>query len=240
MKIAIVDDLAQDRAALTARLDDYMESRGLSYEYMEFTDAEQFLSCYQSGIFDIVFMDIYMRGVNGMEAARRIYLQDKDCKIIFLTTTPDFSLQSYSVHAVYYLVKPLEQKSFEQAMEFCSLMPQYPVPFLTVRAGGACLELDTRQIFYIDYMNRTTSVHLKNRVLPVTGSFRSVTSVLEKDSRFLLCIRGLMVNMQHIACQNNDTFLLSNGEHIPINIRSKKIIGQTYRSYIFENIGGKR
>lgn len=240
MKIAIVDDLAQDRAALTARLDDYMKSHGLSCDYIEYTDAEQFLSCYQPGDFDIVFMDIYMNEVNGMEAARRIYILDKDCKIIFLTTTPDFSLESYSVHAVYYLVKPLEQKSFEQAMEFCRLSPQHPSPLLRVRSEGVCLELDTRQILYIDYRSRTTTVHLKNQVLPVTGSFRSVTSVLETDSRFLLCIRGLMVNMQHIACQDNDTFLLSNGEHIPINIRNKKLIGQAYRSYIFENIGGKR
>lgn len=239
MRIAIVDDQAQDRASLRSRLREYMDNHGLACDCMEFSDAEHFLEIYKAGSFDLVFMDIYMDEVNGMDAARRIYLQDKNCKIIFLTNTPDFSLQSYSVHAVYYLMKPLEQQHFEQAMEFCSLKPEYTVPILTVCSEGIRMDLDTSLIFYVDYRNRTTNVHLENRTIPVSGSFYSVTSRLEEDSRFLLSIRGLMVNMQHIACQTGDTFLLTNGEHIPINIRNRKTIGQAYRSYIFESIGGK-
>lgn len=240
MKIAIVDDQEQDRAALAARLREYMTSRSLSCEYVEFSSAEQFLEEFRPGNYTIVFMDIYMDELSGMDAARRVYLEDKECRIIFLTTTPDFSLQSYSVHAVYYLVKPLEQTAFEQALEFCSLKSQDPVSSLKIRSAGVEMSLDTSQIFYIEYKNRTTNIHLRDSVVPASGSFHSITSGLLPDRRFLLCIRGLMVNMEHIVCQDDDTFLLTNGERVPINIRNKKAIGQSYRSYVFETIGGKR
>lgn len=237
MRIAIIDDCAADRAILAEKLKAYLHAKELSYTLCTFSNAESFLEAFAPDKFQIIFLDIFMDGMTGMDAARIVYQKDKNCKIIFLTTTDAFSQQSYSVHAVYYLMKPIADEAFAQAMDFCQLLPQYKVPFLQVMCEGMPLRLDTAQILYIEYSIRSAKIHLKNRVLPVSGAFHSITEPLQEDPRFLLSIRGMMVNMQHIVQQQDDVFLLDNGEKIPISLRKKKVIAAAYRQYVFETMG---
>ncbi len=236
MQIAIVDDVREDRFALTEKLTEYANRRKLTFQITEFESAEAILAAFNGGGFGLVFMDIYMGGMDGMTAARELFRRDRDCKIIFLTSTSDFSLQSYAVRAVYYLVKPLSDAEFLQAMEFCAIKPDNEVPLLQVSSNGISLEIATAKILYIDFCNRETRLHMAGQVLSVSGTFSEVTAPLEKDERFLLCIRGVMVNMGHITRQDGDVFLMSNGERLPINIRNKKIITQTYRRFVYGSL----
>ncbi len=239
MQIAIVDDVLVDRRLLSDKLTEYAGRFKLNFEINEFESAEAFFDAFAPGGFDIVFMDIYMNGMNGLEAAKEIFRLDRDCKIIFLTTTSEYSLQSYSVRAVYYLVKPISDAEFSQAMEFCALVPESRVSVLPVMTNGTTVFVDTNKILYIDYTGRVTRLHMVGRVLRVSGTFSEVTSPLEQDERFLLCIRGIMVNMRYIVKQEGDLFLLTNGERLPINIRKKKAIGQAYRRYVYGFLGDK-
>lgn len=239
MEIAIVDDLQTDRDSLSNKVTEYLNHKNLPFLLTSFESAEAFLDHFIPNRFAIVFMDIYMEGMTGMEAAKEIYKRDRKCKIIFLTTSADYSLQSYSVHAVYYLIKPIQDEEFFQAMEFCELKNEYKVPFLKTLMNGEEKEIDTTQILYIDVYKRNICIHLLDGVIELKGNFSDITSPLEADNRFLICIRGLMVNMQHIARQEEEAFILNNGERLPINIRNRKSIGQTYRNYIFERMGAK-
>ena len=136
--------------------------------------------------FQLVFMDIYMENMDGMEAARRLRQKNRLCKIVFLTITEDYARMGYSLSASYYLLKPLSlhQADFEEAMELCQLKPPYEVMTLSVMADRQKLELPTEKILYIDYQNRMTRIHTAERVIPVSGGFQEVTAALQKDKRF--------------------------------------------------------
>ena len=158
MQIAIVDDSAADREELSACLENYTKKHQLDYTLTEFEDGENFVKAAAQVNFQLVFMDIYMENMDGMEAARRLRQKNRLCKIVFLTITEDYARMGYSLSASYYLLKPLSlhQADFEEAMELCQLKPPYEVMTLSVMADRQKLELPTEKILYIDYQNRMT------------------------------------------------------------------------------------
>ncbi len=236
MRIAIIDDRTSDRGLLAEKIEEYMTSHGLDYEVAEFDSGETFLDAFEEGGFALVFLDIYMDGINGMETARKVFELDRACKIIFLTVTGDYSVQGYSVRAVYYLIKPIDNSEFLRAMELCELTQETQTAMLKVVSNGVELSLSVTRILYVDYIERVTRIHTLDGVLKVNGTFSEVTAPLCKDERFIVCIRGLMVNMQYIDRQENDMFVLKNGERLPINIRRKKAFGKIFRRFIYKEM----
>ncbi len=238
MKIAIVDDISYDRTLLSEKLLDYAQSHRLDFEIVEFGGAEAFLDAFKAGVFSLVFMDIFMGGMSGMDAAIKVFEKDKNCKIIFLTITRDFAVEGYTVRAVSYLVKPIDDAAFLVAMSNCKLRQEEATAVLNVVSGGAKLSLPIQNILYIDYKKHVTYVHMENGVIKVNESFRDVTEPLGKLKSFIICLRGTMVNLNYVERQEGHTFVLKNGEVIPMSIRNKNALGATFRRFVYEESGG--
>ena len=111
MKIAIVDDMHRDRICLASYIKKYFSTRNVPYEIVEFSSGEEFLDHFVKDAYDLVFMDIYMKQKNGMEAAKEVYQKDPKVSIVFQSTSDEFGVASYAVHALYYLLKPYSEKS---------------------------------------------------------------------------------------------------------------------------------
>lgn len=189
-RIAVVDDLERDRAWLAEKLADYMARDRLEYELTAFASGEAFSAALEQGQrFNLVFMDIYMDGITGIEAAQALRARDMDCKLVFLTTSEDFMRQGFSLNSAHYLIKPVKDEDFAQAMANCRL--------------GRALQVPT------------------------------LAAPLERDRRFLLCFKGVLVNMDHIAAQTGDELRLDNGSILPIAPRRRREILAQYRAYMF-------
>ena len=108
MNIAIIDDLKTDSDRLVGLINTYMEQHRLQCRTMDlFSSGEAFLDTFTAGKYHLIFLDIYMDGITGMETAKRIRQTDHDCRIIFITTSPEFAVESYNVNASFYLLKPI-------------------------------------------------------------------------------------------------------------------------------------
>ena len=105
MKIAIVDDMHRDRICLASYIKKYFSTRNVPYEIVEFSSGEEFLGHFVKDAYDLVFMDIYMKQKNGMEAAKEVYQKDPKVSIVFQSTSDEFGVASYAVHALYYFAK---------------------------------------------------------------------------------------------------------------------------------------
>lgn len=238
MEIAVVDDLPEDRAWLSVKLGDYMRAHGPEYRLTAFGSGEDFLAALEHTRFDIVFMDIYMGGMTGIETAAALRRRDMDCKLVFLTSSEDFLREGYALNPCHYLVKPTDDAAFAQAMENCRVTVRVETPTLEVVSGGLPVHLDTTKILYVDVDGRNTAVHMDDRVVSAVGSFSKVTAPLAADRRFLLCIQGVLANMDFIVGPEDSVFLLKNGERLPIALRQKRGVIQAYRAYLFERMGG--
>ncbi|MEG0378174.1 MAG: response regulator, partial [Eubacterium sp.] len=124
MRIAVVDDLPADRAWLAKKLKDYMDKRAIAYTLFPFASGEDFLESAKCARFDIVFMDIYMNGMTGIQTADALRYLDMDCKLVFLTTSEEHLRQGYSMNPCHYLIKPPKDEDFLRAMENCRMKPR--------------------------------------------------------------------------------------------------------------------
>lgn len=240
MRIAIVDDCLDDRLDVALCLDQYMHAHHLTYTLTEFDNATSFLQLVPHVNFDVVFMDIYMPDMNDIDVAKKLRDRDKHCKIILMTITEDFARMGYGLAATYYLLKPVSDypSDFEEAMALCQLKPPYDVATLAVTVGAQTYTLPTDQILYIDYQNRLTRIHTPERVIQVRESFQEVTAALTGDKRFLLCYRGILVNMDYIDAVEKLDFRLTNDETLPLAQRKGKQLKEAYRRYVFSKMGG--
>lgn len=112
MKIAIVDDSSLDRDFLKNGLEIIFEERNIeNLEIQEFSSGEELLNYLRenpSDFFHIIFMDIYMEDLTGVETAKAIRKTDEQVKIVFITTSNEFASESYEVRAEDYLIKPFD------------------------------------------------------------------------------------------------------------------------------------
>lgn len=236
MNIALVDDSAADRNSLKLYLHIYLKKHRITAELEEFTCAEEYLEAAQHRTFDVVFLDIYMKQKTGMDAARELFAAGSRTKLIFLSSSTDFFRQSYAVHAVYYLVKPIVPEEFRLAMQFLKLRPEYDVPFLEIVHNNVSRTIPTEQILYLEVQNHTTTIYTLEETIHLSVPFRELAEKLEQDERFLRCIRGILVNMQHIRGMGKNVFYLPNDIQVPVNIRHQKQIGDTWRAYLYSHM----
>ena len=181
-RIAVVDDLERDRAWLAEKLADYMARERLEYELTAFASGEAFSAALEQGQrFNLVFMDIYMDGITGIEAAQALRARDMDCKLVFLTTSEDFMRQGFSLNSAHYLIKPVKDEDFAQAMANCRLGRALQVPTLAVTVEGRTLEVDTRQIRYLEVQQRSVVLSLKMAEAAAAASITGEHPVLLLD-----------------------------------------------------------
>ena len=95
MRIAIVDDLETERAQLKTRLARQLRLRGAEAELLEFESGESFLTAEKEQRFTAAFLDIYMHGMSGMDAAKELRKTDADCLLVFTTTSTDHALEGF-------------------------------------------------------------------------------------------------------------------------------------------------
>ena len=149
MKIAIVDDMHRDRICLASYIKKYFSTRNVPYEIVEFSSGEEFLDHFVKDAYDLVFMDIYMKQKNGMEAAKEVYQKDPKVSIVFQSTSDEFGVASYAVHALYYLLKPYSEEEFIQAMDKYQKQKGFEEPVLEIVSERVDIQLEYHNIYFL-------------------------------------------------------------------------------------------
>ena len=106
IKIAVCDDLAEDSENITRLLSEYTDKKNLYVKIEEFSSGEAFLSSYTS-VYSLVFMDIFMSGMNGMETAKKLISRNSRVQIVFGSTSTEFAAEAFDIEALHYMVKPV-------------------------------------------------------------------------------------------------------------------------------------
>lgn len=237
MRIAVIDDIPQDRKAAITLAKEYFIQRK-EYENMqiffdEYDSGEAFLKSYIKGVYDILFLDIYMKSLSGIDIARKISLGDENCHIIFFTSSDEHYPESYEVHAKGYITKPLKESTFS----FCNTM-DYVMKQLSSQFSGVTLFLNGveafcafRDILYFEMNNSKLYFHLFEKSFEVSGKYSNYSQELLKDNRFLECYRNLIVNMDYIQSCDENNFQLKNNEKIPFSRRKKQMVLNQYMKY---------
>lgn len=116
IRIAVCDDSFFDREINKLYIEDYMEQKGYETEIQTFSSGRELLSSDLTE-YALVFLDIYMDGINGIETARAINRVNPGMKIVFCSSSPEFVSESFEVEAYRYFIKPMKRDKFKELMD---------------------------------------------------------------------------------------------------------------------------
>ncbi len=239
MNIAIIDDIASDAEQLKRIITSYFENRQIPTEIRYFSSAEAFFDDYRPGNFQILFLDIYMDGITGMEAARRIRNQSDDCILVFVTTSSEFAVESYDVNAAYYLLKPFQPEKLCQILDSFRLKEALHARYIEIISDRVPVRVPLHSILYADTFRNVVCLHTDAGPLRSYLTFHKFEEQIRDCHNFLSCYRGCMVNMDRIQEATDDGFLLDNGETVQIRKRGSAAIRKAYLQYLFSSGEGK-
>lgn len=231
-KLAIVDDCASDRDIIRTGAERYFKEKSIPMEIILFEDAETFLSQYQPAEYDIVILDIYMGEMTGMDVARQIRNQEDFCEILFVTTSDEFAVESYDVKATYYFLKPLKESALFKGLEICMNHFEKSEASIQVMSDRMNVKLPCSSIYFAESHRNIIEIHLRDHVIHTYMTFQNFTGMLSNEPRFLICNKGYLVNMDHIEQLDENDFVLTNQEVVPIRKRGKNQIKAAYLQYV--------
>ncbi len=236
MRIAIVDDLPKDSQALQEDICRWAKETQtpLIPPPIIFESGEALLEHMREGIFDVIFLDIYMKGINGMDTARHVRETDQNCRIIFTTFTPEFAVESYDVDSSYYLVKPYNYEKLSRALSRCNISFLEQRQFINVQGDFEQERLYLHDILFTEYLNRRVIVHLKNgQDHSIPMRHRDLAEVLLQYPYFCDCMKGVLINFEAVEQLQKDRFLLKSGQYVPISRLKYTNVRDQFLEYIY-------
>lgn len=235
MRIAIVDDISEERTLLHNRLESQFSRRNVHTDILEYENGEAFLTAAKECPFTVVFLDIYMNGSNGIDTAKELRRSDTDCLLIFTTTSTDHALEGFQVRALHYLVKPYSENDISAlADEILSRIPDSG-KYIDVKVDGSNIQIPFRKIIYAEHFSHMIHIHTAGeRELVTRQSFDSFITSLKMDSRFYQCNRGVVINLEHAVDFDGTGFRLDNGSNIPVSRKLLKNARQTFMEFLFQ------
>ena len=236
IKIAFCDDDMEVLHQMNELLDRYRVERNEDITYAAFQSPFELLTEIEKGIRpDILFLDVVMPGQNGMDVAKEILHYDTNMKIIFLTSSPEFAVESYSVGAYFYQLKPIWEESFFRLMDAVLVeCEKKKKNSLILRSKDGITRIDLQQLEYCEVLGRKLLFHLENgAVLESAGSLDDLAGQLMQYSNFFRPHRSFLVNMEYIQNISSRSIKMVNDAEIPIPHGKCSEIKNTYMEYAF-------
>lgn len=236
IKIAFCDDDMEVLHQMNELLDRYRVERNEDITYVAFQSPFELLTEIEKGIRpDILFLDVVMPGQNGMDVAKEIRQYDTNMKIIFLTSSPEFAVESYSVGAYFYQLKPIWEESFFRLMDaVLAECEKKKKNSLILRSKDGITRIDLQQLEYCEVLGRKLLFHLENgAVLESAGSLDDLAGQLMQYSNFFRPHRSFLVNMEYIQNISSRSIKMVNDAEIPIPHGKCSEIKKIYMEYAF-------
>lgn len=204
ISIGICDDEAPTRRALRTPLERKLQLLGISYRILEYDSGEALFSHPEREYLDILFLDIEMKQMNGMETAKNLRKRNSHTLLIFVTAYPDFVFQGYEVHAFHYILKPYEehkiQAVLEQALEELGRDRE---PYFTLERKSGILKIPLKKVLAFSSDRRKVVIFLNDGSRPdFYGKLDEVESGL--PDYFVRCHNRHLVNLNFVSALEKD------------------------------------
>lgn len=219
IRIAVVEDEQEYTDLLKQYLDRFRMEHSLAMTVRTFRDGEDIVDPYTAE-YDLIFLDIQLRFMNGMQTARRIREEDKKVILIFLTSIASYAIEGYEVQALDYILKPVAYDVFDRKLEHAIGTIRTNDEY-SVRLGlkDGVRRVSVSDIYYIESRGHMMVYHLKDGEVCLRGRMDD----LEKEfipHGFIRSNRGYLINLYHVTEIRGDCCVVG-GDRLPIS-RAKR------------------
>ena len=241
--IAICDDSKQERQILAALFKRYQELHATPLQIHIFQNGFSLLDAIDQGKrFDITILDILMPGENGIEIARNIRASGTDTEIIFLTSSPEYAVDSYEVNAQNYLLKPVTEEKFFASIDsiLAELDEKDTASFIIYTTEKQYSRIRVSSLVYGEVTHRTITLHLADQtMISAIMTFTEFQDILKAYPDFIYPHRSYAVNMNYIQYVTKSDIILTDGQKIPLSRNNYTKISEQFLNFAYTNSFGK-
>ena len=241
--IAICDDSKQERQILAALFKRYHELHATPLQIHIFQNGFSLLDAIDQGKrFDITILDILMPGENGIEIARNIRASGTDTEIIFLTSSPEYAVDSYEVKAQNYLLKPVTEEKFFASIDsiLAELDEKDTASFIIYTTEKQYSRIRVSSLVYGEVTHRTITLHLADQtMISAVMTFTEFQDILKAYPDFIYPHRSYAVNMNYIQYVTKSDIILTDGQKIPLSRNNYTKISEQFLNFAYTNSFGK-
>ena len=222
--IAICDDEKHMSDHIRAMASEFFRKKNREIQLRTFLSGEELLN--YDGQIDILFLDIQMNGMDGLETARKLRAGKFRGVLIFITVLKEMVFQSFEVQAYDYLVKPVDEKQFGKTMErLYASMQNASEDSLLVQKGYEGRIIPKDAIVFCEIIDRKIYLNLASG--EVVDYYERIENLETKlGSHFFRCHRSYLINLKHLKGYKNGTACMDNGKEVPVSrLRSREFSG---------------
>lgn len=233
IRIAVVEDDPGYQNKLKGYIADFEQEYGEAFQLATFSDGLEIAENYTAA-YDVILMDIEMKHLDGMTAAKRIRTMDKNVTIIFITNSAQFALQGYEVEALSYILKPISYFAFSQEMKKAvKRVKERSSFFLHVPQKDGMVRLDVSKLCYVESVGHNVIYHMETGEVVNRETLKSVEQKLAGQN-FSRCNNGSLVNLAFVEKVDRDQIIVA-GQALQISRPRRKGFMEDLAAYV----GGK-
>lgn len=235
MKIGILEDERQVSEKIKSYIQKFFNERGENVQIFVYSDAYSLIESYHSDM-DVLFMDIQMNLMNGMEAATYIRQNDPHVLIVFVTNLAQYAVEGYSVNAFDFILKPVDYNGFAMKLErICKeLNHKKTDSVVNIKTKRGFMRFNVSEIAYVEVKAHDLLYHVGDDVIVSRGTLKNATQELEKHY-FSLCNNCYLVNLAYVRKVNN-TVILSTGDELFVSQGKRKQFMTELAKYMGDTI----
>jgi len=197
------------------------------------------LQAFAAGKYDLIFIDIYMSGISGVNVAERIRDADKNVTLAFTTSSLNHTLESYRLGALKYLEKPVKKQDVLEVLEL-SAMKKKSRACVTLLVSGKYKDIPMDEIIYFEHRNHAVIIHTISGELRTSQSVKLDTVDAKIPSPpFLRCHYSFIINLNYVQSRDKEypDFIMANGVRVPIARSLQKRCRESFNLHRMELAG---
>lgn len=234
LRVGLCDDDKGYMEELTDMVRQWAKENKLKIELFSCDNGDKLLAQSTASHMDIVILDIVMPLLNGMDTARELRAQDMAVKLIFLTSSPEFALESYEVRAQDYLLKPVSYDRLREALDACCQMLCAEPKNMVLKTSFGFQKLYFGDVEYAEAQNKRVVFHLRTgREVDTPEPLHSLEDKLVSEDGFFKCHRSYLVYLPNVDHFNSTEIIMRSGRCVPIARGYAKAFQEAYFAQMF-------
>lgn len=236
IRIAVCDDSPEFLQQALNMVERWSQQCGIPTEIYPFDNGDALLSKNAVTHMDIIFLDIIMPLQNGIDTAKELRQSDNAVKIIFLTSSPEFALESYEVKAQGYLLKPVTYEKIKETLDECSHSFETEAENIVLKTAFGYQKLYFHDIEYLEAQNKRVVFYLRTgKTVEAAEPLHSLEERLSINDGFFKCHRSFLVYIPNVDHFSMTEIITKTGRSIPIARGYGKAFKDAYFALVFKD-----
>ena len=234
MTICYCEDESAQAKAFAIKIDQWAKNRNMKVRTDLFECAAEYLFKAEQNSYDVIFLDISMRGQNGMELARQIREKERDVILVFVTSDASYVFDGYEVGAYRYLMKPVDEEKLWEILDYARTQKEVEEEnYILVKKDRQSVRVNLKDIIYIEAQKHYVNLCMENKesINIKTAFTELLQETQEKSDTILLTHRSYAVNIEKVVRIGRTECVLSDSSVIPVSRSFYKEVNEAFIKY---------